>query len=92
LEADYQVLSAGSDDTSVTFTLGIPNPLNQRFPLNEYSATVCHLATPTLFGGVECQYAGVDTSCTGFYDDCYTKGNAAHFKGELGLDKNTLSL
>ena len=92
LEADYQILAAGSDDTTVTFTLGIPNPLTQRFPLFEYSATVCPLATPTLFGGAECQYAGGDPTCTGFYDDCYTKGNAANWGGEHGLDKNTMSL
>jgi len=92
LEADYQILAAGSDDTTVTFTLGIPNPLIQRFPLFEYSATVCPLATPSLFGGCECQYAGADPTCTGFYDDCYTKGNAAHWAGEHGLDKNTMSL
>lgn len=92
LEADYEILASGCDDNVVTFTLGIPNPLTQRFPVNEYSASVCQWATPTLFKGAECQYAGVDTSCTGYYDDCYTKGNQVHWGCEHGLDKNAMSI
>ena len=92
LEYDYEILAAGSDSETVTFTLGIPNPLGQRFPLNQYSATVCPLATPTLFGGCDCQYAGLDTSCTGFWDDCLAKGNGANWGGEHGLNKNTMSV
>jgi len=92
LEYDYEILAAGSDSESVTFALGIPNPLGQRFPLNEYSATVCPLATPTLFGGCDCGYGGPDTSCTGFWDDCLAKGNGANWGGEHGLNKNTMSV
>ena len=92
LEYNYEILAAGSDSESVIFTLGIPNPLGQRFPLNQYSDTVCPLATPSLFKGCDCRYAGVDTSCTGFWDDCLAKGNGVNWGGEHGLNKNTMSV
>ena len=90
LEADYENLAAESDSEWVTFTLGIPNPLTQRIPLRPYSASICPWATPSLFKGPECQYAGADGTCTGTYEDCYTKGNAVHWGGELGLDRNAI--
>jgi phage-related protein len=92
LEYNYEILQAGSDSDTVTFTLGIPNPLGQRFPLNQYSASVCPLATPSLFKGADCRYAGVDTTCTGFWYDCLAKGNGHNWGGEHGLNKNTLSI
>jgi len=90
LEADYESLAAESDSEWVTFTLGIPNPLTQRIPLRIYSSSSCPWATPSLFKGPECQYAGADPTCTGTYEDCYTKGNAVHWGGELGLDPNVI--
>ena len=90
LEADYDNLASESDSEWVTFTLGIPNPLTQRIPLRMYSSSVCPWKTPTLFKGPECQYSGEDSSCTGTYEDCYTKGNAVHWGGELGLDSNVV--
>jgi phage-related protein len=92
LEYNYEILQTGSDSDTVTFTLGIPNPLGQRFPLNQYSASVCPLATPSLFKGADCRYAGVDTACTGFWYDCLAKGNGPNWGGEHGLNKNTLSI
>ena len=85
LEADYDLLASQSDSEWCTFTLGIPNPLTQRFPLEDFSSSICPWATPTLFKGPECQYDGDDPTCTGNYEDCYTKGNAARWGGELGL-------
>lgn len=90
LEADYDILSAGSVFQWVTFVLGIPNPLMQRFPLWLYSSKVCPLATPSLFKGPRCQYPGDDTVCTGLLGDCRTKGNAAHWGAEIGLDPNAV--
>ncbi|MBA7608071.1 hypothetical protein ES703_15246 [subsurface metagenome] len=90
LEADYENLASESDSEWVTFTLGVPNPLTQRFPLRTYSSSMCPYATPSLFKGPECQYTGEDGSCTGSYEDCYTKGNAVHWGGELGLDPNVV--
>lgn len=90
LEAEYDILTAGSDVKWVTFTLGIPNPLTQRIPLWLYSSKVCPLATPSLFKGPRCQYVGGDTVCTGLLEDCYAKGNAVHWGAEIGLDPNAV--
>jgi len=92
LEADYANLAVQSDAEWITFTLGVPNPLTQRIPLRAFSSSMCPWTSPTLFKGPECQYAGADTTCTGTYDDCRTKGNAVHWGGKIGLDPNTLRL
>jgi phage-related protein len=85
LEIDYSSIAAESDAESVTFTLGIPNPMTQKIPLRTYSSTQCPYATVSLFKGVECQYVGGDTTCTGTYSDCKGKGNQVHWGGEKGL-------
>jgi len=91
LEADYDVLCAASDEKTVTFTLGIPNPMTQQFPLRNTSSSMCPWATPTLFKGPECQYAGEDTTCPGDYLHCLeVKENAEHWGGEKGLDPNAV--
>jgi len=90
LEIDYENLASESDSEWVTFTLGLPNPLTQRYPLENYSSSICPEATPTRFKGPACQYAGADTSCTGTYEDCYKKGNAEFWGGELGLDASVV--
>lgn len=92
LGADYENLAAESETEWVTFTLGIPNPLTQRYPLRIYSSSSCPWRTPTLFKGPRCQYAGADNSCTGTYEDCYTKGNAVHWGADLGLDPAVLRI
>jgi len=85
LEADYDLLASESDSEWCTVTLGIPNPLTQRFPLEDFSSSVCPWTSPALFKGPKCQYDGDDPTCTGTYEDCYVKGNAARWGGELGL-------
>lgn len=92
LEADYEVLASESDDEMVTFTLGIPNPLSRQVPTRCYSSGGCPFATPSLFKGPECGYAGSDTTCGGFYLDCIEKSNEARWGGDLGLDPNGLML
>lgn len=92
LEYNNEILGAETDDAYVTLTLGIPNPLSQQVPLRSYCATSCPFATPDLFKGPECGYSGVDTSCTGTYQDCYEKGNAVRWGGDIGLDPNGMSL
>lgn len=90
LEQNYSLLASESDHEWVTFTLGIPNPLTQRFPLGEFSSSMCPWASPESFGGPRCQYTGSDATCTGTYDDCRTKGNAEHWGAFLGLDPNVI--
>ncbi|KKN40060.1 hypothetical protein LCGC14_0737230 [marine sediment metagenome] len=86
LEQEVKILVANSDSKDVTFLLGIPDPLLKKVPLRRYSSKTCPYAAPSLFKGVECQYAGVDATCTGKYEDCFTKGNSALWGGEIGLD------
>lgn len=89
LEVDYSMLVAESNTEWVTFVLGIPNPLTQRIPLRIGSSKICPWMVPELFKGVECQYIGPDTSCTGTIVDCRdSKDNAIHWGSELGLDPN----
>lgn len=92
LEADYDNLAVESDSEWVTFTLGVPNPLTQRFPLRNFKSSVCDWATPTLFKGPDCQYSGKDPTCTGTFNDCLMKGNAEHWGAELGLDPNVVRI
>ncbi len=88
LEMTVNILNAESDTDYVQFNLGIPNPLLRKIPIRRSTSKICPFAKPGLFKGVECQYAGGDTTCTGKYSDCCTKGNQVHFGAELGLDPN----
>lgn len=103
LEADYDLLASESDSEWCTFTLGVPNPLTQRYPLRDYCSSMCPWATLSLwcgeqiiagFKGPECQLAldHPDDECTGTYEDCYTKhdGNPVHWGGELGLSPSVI--
>ena len=88
LEQTVRILKADSDTKQVVFSLGLPNPLLKKIPLRGYSSKKCPYSWPGLFKGPECQYAGGDATCTGKYEDCFTKGNAIHWGGDLGLDPN----
>jgi len=92
LERTYSILGAKSDWQWFTLTLGIPNPLHKKFPLRSTSSKKCPYHTPALFKGVECQYAGADSTCTGLYEDCFEKGHAAYWGGELGLDAKVMKI
>lgn len=86
LEVDYELLASRADEEWMYFTLGIPNPMHQKFPLREYSSSICPEATPSLFKGSRCQYVGGDATCTGTFEDCFGKGNAVNWGGFTGLD------
>jgi len=86
LEVDYENLTTSVDDEWIYFTLGVPNPMQQRFPLRDYSGSICVWANPLTFKGARCQYTGPDTSCTGTLEDCREKGNAENWFGFIGLN------
>jgi len=92
LEQTVDILTSNSDTEYVTFLLGISNPLMKKIPSKRYSSKLCSYARPALFKGVECQYAGSDSVCTGSFEDCYVKGNSIHWGAELGLDPNTIKV
>lgn len=86
LEFDYDALSADSDSDWVVLTLGVPNLLTQRFPIDNYSSSLCSEASPSRFKGPKCKYAGGDTTCTGTLEDCIEKSNKENWGSEIGLD------
>ena len=92
LESEFGILAVESDESGVSFVLGVPNLLSQQVPIRSYSSSGCPYATSSLFKGVECGYSGSDTSCTGTLSDCVGKGNAARWGGDLGLDPNGIGL
>jgi phage-related protein len=85
LELTFKITAVSSDATWVSFTLGIPSPLNKRFPLYRYMANHCNWAGN--FKGAECQYADVETICTGTLARCRELNNSIHFGGFIGLGK-----
>lgn len=85
LDLSFEVINVTTDAKWVIFTLGIPNPLNKRFPLHRYVANHCNWVSR--FKGAECQYAGEVTACTGTLSNCRLLNNSEHFGGFIGLDK-----
>ena len=92
LEADFENLVSRSDEEWIYFTLGVPNPMLKRIPLRDYSSSICPYATPTLFKKSRCRYAGADTTCTGTYEDCLSKGNQTSWGGFIGLDNSSMEV
>ena len=86
LEADYELLASQADDDWMTFTLGVPNPMKQRYSLRDYSSSICPWAHPDLFKGVRCGYAAGDPTCTGTLEDCISKSNEIRWGAFIGMD------
>ena len=86
-ESTFDVIGSSANYEWVTFTLGAPNPLKQRFPLNKYIAKHCNWH----YGSVECGHSG-DASCDRTFASCEAKSNAHRFGGYFGLSKIGLRL
>lgn len=84
LELNFEVIGAEANANWVTFTLGVPNPLNKLFPLHRYIANHCNWVSR--FKGVECGYSGLITTCDGTLSNCRILSNSARFGGFVGLD------
>lgn len=83
LDLSFEIQKTSADSSYVTFELGIPSPLNKRFPLYRYSGSICNWVSN--FKGAECKYAGVTTTCDGRFVTCEGLGNDLNFGGHLGL-------
>jgi lambda family phage minor tail protein L len=83
-----QVLACKCTAQWVTFTLGAINPLNRKFPPEQYIAMHCRYR----FKGPHCGYSGAATSCSRTLDNCQQLGNSARFGGFPGLDGRGLRL
>lgn len=86
LEANFELMQASADSEWITFTLGVPNPLYQQFPLRHFDSGICPYSDPALFKSVKCGYSGGDTSCDGTLEDCISKSNETMWGGEIGMD------
>ncbi|MFA5398541.1 MAG: DUF1833 family protein [Methanogenium sp.] len=85
LELTYEVVDSSADVQWISLTLGMPSPFNKRFPLYKYVANHCNWVAQ--FKGVECQYAGAETTCNGTLTRCRELSNSEHFGGFIGLGK-----
>jgi len=81
LEMTFDVLACQSTAQWVIFTLGAPNPLRQRFPLDQFIALHCRWR----FKGVECSYSGAETTCNRTLKRCRELGNSTRFGGFAGM-------
>jgi len=81
LEMTFDVLACQSSARWVTFTLGAPNPLRQRFPLNQFIALHCRWR----FKSAECGYTGEETTCNRTLKNCRELGNSTRFGGFPGM-------
>jgi phage-related protein len=83
-----QVLACRCTAQWVTFTLGAINPLNRKFPPDQYIAMHCRFT----FKGYHCGYAGAATTCSRTLDNCQLLGNSSRFGGFPGLDGRGIRL
>lgn len=88
LELEFSVMGCETDAYWVTWTLGMVNPLNRRFPLYRYLAKHCNW----VFKGAECGYAGSATTCNRSFDDCIARDNTTNFGGFLGMQSDGIRI
>ncbi len=85
LELTFEVVGSSADASFVVLTLGMPNPLNKRFPLHRYIANHCNWVSR--FKGIECGYdLPTPTTCDGTLVTCRSLNNSDRFGGFIGLD------
>jgi len=95
LDMDFTVMGCEADAIWVTWTLGMANPLNRRFPLYRFLANHCAW---TFTGGlavgenVECAYVGAFTTCNRTLAECVARSNTARFGGFLGMQSDGIRI
>lgn len=82
------VLATKSTAQYVSFTLGAPNPMRQRFPQHQYIALSCMW----IYKGAECGYAGAIATCGRTWAECELHNNTGKFGGFPGLNNIGLRL
>ena len=86
LDLTFEIQKTSVDSKYVTFELGVPSPLNKRFPLYRYSGAICNWASR--FKEAECKYIGAETVCDGQLVTCQTRiagDNTLNYGGFPGL-------
>ncbi len=85
---EFIVTGCSAGEEWIAFTLGAPSPLNRKFPDKRYFGQYCRYVGK--FKGIECGYAGAETTCNGTPEDCEDRSNLTRFGGQLGLRSNTV--
>ena len=88
LELTFTVTGCETDAMWVTWTLGMANPYNKRFPLYRYLADHCSW----VFKGAECGYSGAETICNRTLERCSELNNTAYFGGYKGMKGGGLQI
>jgi phage-related protein len=88
LAMTFDIIGVNCSDTTLTITLGAPNPLRKRFPPYRYLRGHCKW----IFKEDECAYVGAFTACARTLDDCIERDNAANFGGYPGLNPRGVRL
>ena len=81
VELNFEVTGSSCDDMWAHFTVGTPNPYNNRYPRNRILKNFCRY---DIFGGSRCQYAGAETACDRTITRCRALSNSQHFGGAPG--------
>jgi len=89
LTVTLNVMSCKCTAQWVTFTLSAVNPLNRKFPPEQYIALHCRYKQ---FKGHLCGYVGDATSCDRTLNNCQRLNNNARFGGWPGLDGRGIRL
>ena len=95
LEMEFTVMGCEENETWVTWTLGMANPINRRFPLYRFLANHCAWAfTGGLAVGenIECAYIGAFTTCNRTLSECVARGNTARWGGFLGMQSDGIRI
>lgn len=97
LTLNYTIINTSVSPEWVTFKLGAPNPMMQRYPKDRYLAKYCNWTynSPAVRAagenlGIECGYTGALTSCDRTQEDCEAHSNVRRFGGYPGLSENGL--
>ncbi len=83
LEMTFSALSSEADAEWITFALGAPNLLRQRFPRFRSLAGHCNWD----FKSVECAYSGVEVACDRTFEACEARANTRRYGGYKGLSQ-----
>lgn len=88
LTMTFDVLATVADAYWVSFTLGAPNPLRWRFPLNRYIANHCNWQ----YKSAECGYSGTASTCKRTLQDCRDRFNSGRYGGYMGMSTGGVRL
>lgn len=88
LEMDFTITGTQSDENFAVFTLGSPNLLRQRFPLNRYLSDSCRW----VFREIECGYSDALLTCGRTFDQCEERVNTPRYGGFPGLRNDSVKL